>query len=62
MVGHAAEIVSDECHGDFAGSKILAGYVRRYGLREGLHAYNGFGDPTSAYPDKVLLVAGYRIQ
>ena len=40
-----------------AGSKILAGYVRRYGLREGLHAYNGFGDPTSAYPDKVLLVA-----
>jgi len=45
-----------------AGSKILAGYVRRYGLREGLHAYNGFGDPTSAYPDKVLLVAGYRVQ
>lgn len=45
-----------------AGSKILAGYVRRYGLREGLHAYNGFGDPTSAYADKVLLVAGYRIQ
>ena len=43
-----------------AGSKILAGYVRRYGLREGLHAYNGFGDPTSAYADKVLLVAGYR--
>jgi hypothetical protein len=45
-----------------AGSKILAGYVRRYGLREGLHAYNGFRDPTSAYSDKVLLVAGYRIQ
>jgi len=45
-----------------AGSKILAGYVRLYGLREGLHAYNGFGDPTSAYADKVLLVAGYRIQ
>jgi soluble lytic murein transglycosylase-like protein len=44
------------------GSKILAGYVRLYGLREGLHAYNGFGDPTSAYADKVLLVAGYRIQ
>lgn len=44
------------------GSKILAGYVRRYGLREGLHAYNGFGDPTSAYADKVLLVAGYRVQ
>jgi len=45
-----------------AGSKILAGYVRRYGIREGLHAYNGFGDPTSAYADRVLLVAGYRIQ
>lgn len=45
-----------------AGSKILAGYVRRYGIREGLHAYNGFGDPTSAYADKVLLVAGYPIQ
>jgi hypothetical protein len=44
-----------------AGSKILAGYVRLYGIREGLHAYNGFGDPTSAYADKVLLVAGYRI-
>ena len=45
-----------------AGSKILAGYIRRYGLREGLHAYNGFGDPTNAYADKVFLVAGYRIQ
>src|SRR5260370_3454965 len=45
-----------------AGSKILAGYVRRYGLREGLHAYNGFGDPTSAYAEKGLLVAGDRIQ
>ena len=45
-----------------AGSKILAGYIRRYGLREGLHAYNGFGDPTNTYADKVFLVAGYRIQ
>ena len=45
-----------------AGSKILAAYVRRYGLHEGLHAYNGLGDPTSAYADKVLSVAGYPIQ
>jgi len=43
------------------GAKILAGYVHRYGLREGLHAYNGFGDPTDGYARKVLTAAGYQV-
>lgn len=40
------------------GAEILSSYVRRYGLKGGLHAYNGFGDPTSEYGDKILQVAG----
>jgi soluble lytic murein transglycosylase-like protein len=42
------------------GAAILSGYIKRYGLEEGLHAYNGFGNPTSEYGDKVLLIAGLR--
>lgn len=44
------------------GSEILASYTRQYGLREGLHHYNGMGVGCAAcdagYADKVLLVAG----
>jgi hypothetical protein len=44
------------------GSEILARYTRQYGLREGLHHYNGMGMGCPAcdagYTDKVLLVAG----
>lgn len=36
------------------GAKILASYIRRYGLIEGLHGYNGFGDPSDDYARKVL--------
>ena len=42
------------------GTKILGLYVHEYGVREGLHHYNGMGDPTSVYADKVLLYAGAR--
>lgn len=46
------------------GTEILARYVRPYGIREGLHHYNGLGVGCSAcnagYADKVLLVAGLR--
>ncbi len=40
------------------GADILARYTKLYGLVKGLHAYNGFGDPSNDYSDKVLLVAG----
>ena len=40
------------------GASILASYIHRYGLKEGLHAYNGFGNPTDSYANKVLTAAG----
>jgi Transglycosylase SLT domain len=42
------------------GAAILAGYVHRFGLVEGLHHYNGYG-PTHEhiYVNKVLTKAGY---
>jgi hypothetical protein len=43
------------------GASILASYVRRYGLKEGLHAYNGFGNRTDEYSTKVLTAAGILI-
>lgn len=46
------------------GTEILAHFVRPYGIREGLHHYNGLGIGCSAcdagYADKVLLVAGIK--
>jgi soluble lytic murein transglycosylase-like protein len=41
------------------GTRILAGYVRAHGLREGLHRYNGLGDPSEDYSERVLQAA-YR--
>lgn len=43
-----------------AGTLILASYVRESGLREGLHRFNGLGDPNQDYSDRVMQVAGYR--
>ncbi len=43
------------------GSEIFASYVRRYGLREGLHHYNGLGDAGDGYAMRVLTVAGYSV-
>jgi soluble lytic murein transglycosylase-like protein len=43
------------------GAGILSGYVKRYGLVEGLHAYNGFGNPTDEYSRKVLTAAGIQV-
>lgn len=46
------------------GTEILAHFVRPYGIREGLHHYNGLGVGCSAcdagYADKVLRVAGMQ--
>jgi soluble lytic murein transglycosylase-like protein len=41
------------------GTRILAGYIRVHGLREGLHRYNGLGDPSEDYSERVLQAA-YR--
>ena len=43
------------------GSTILVKYVRVYGLKEGLHAYNGFGNPSDDYAMKVLSTAGIKV-
>jgi len=40
------------------GAWILYKYIQRHGLEKGLHAYNGFGNPTNEYAAKVLLAAG----
>jgi hypothetical protein len=36
------------------GCGILKGYIKQYGLAEGLHHYNGMGDKTDTYATKVL--------
>ena len=36
------------------GASILKAYVRKYGLVEGLHHYNGLGDPSDTYARRVL--------
>lgn len=41
------------------GTRILAGYIRAHGLREGLHRYNGLGDTSEDYSERVLQAA-YR--
>lgn len=40
------------------GAHILRQYVGRYGLVEGLHRYNGLGNPTNSYAVKVLDTGG----
>lgn len=42
------------------GASILAPYIHKYGLIEGLHHYNGMKDPTDSYSTKVLTAAGIR--
>src|SRR5208282_3755008 len=39
------------------GCGILKGYIKQYGLVEGLHRYNGLGDKTDAYATKVFTAA-----
>ncbi len=42
------------------GARILSAYIHTYGLTKGLHAYNGFGNPTNSYAEKVLIAAGIQ--
>ena len=43
-----------------AGAKILAEGIHKYGLFQGLHAYNGFGNPTDDYALTVYHKAGMK--
>lgn len=43
-----------------AGAKILAEGIHKYGLFQGLHAYNGFGNPTDEYALTVYRRAGIK--
>jgi soluble lytic murein transglycosylase-like protein len=53
--GHRDQLTDPEFN-IHLGAKILAGYIRHYGLVEGLHHYNGLGDPSDAYARRVLAV------
>lgn len=44
-----------------AGAFVLAKYVHQFGLVEGLHHYNGLGNPTNEYAKKVLTAAGLSV-
>ena len=43
------------------GATILAKYVHLYGLVEGLHHYNGLGNPTNEYAERVFDAAGLTL-
>jgi soluble lytic murein transglycosylase-like protein len=45
----------------YIGASILASYVQRFGMTEGLRHYNGLGNPTSEYAKKVLTAAGISV-
>jgi len=55
--GHKDELKDPEKNMKI-GAKILKTYISRYGVVEGLHAYNGFGNKTNEYSTKVLTIAG----
>lgn len=43
-----------------AGAEILATAIHKYGVFQGLHAYNGFGNPTDDYALMVYHKAGIK--
>lgn len=43
------------------GASILANYVHKFGLKEGLHHYNGLGAPEGEYSNKILTTAGISV-
>lgn len=51
--GHRDQL-SDPAFNVDLGTKILASYIHHHGLVEGLHHYNGLGDPSDSYARKVL--------
>ncbi len=55
---HTREEYFNPCINLETGASILASYVHRYGLKEGLHAYNGLDGPVGQYAEKVLTIAG----
>jgi soluble lytic murein transglycosylase-like protein len=51
--GHRQQLKDPEFNVRF-GARILASYIHRFGIRGGLHHYNGLGNPTDDYAEKVL--------
>lgn len=39
------------------GAEILAIYIHSHGLRDGLHRFNGLGDPSAIYSNRVIEAA-----
>ncbi len=55
--GHRKEL-RDPSFNIHKGARILASYIARYGLVEGLHHYNGIGDHSQTYAERVLAAGG----
>lgn len=56
--GHTVKELEDPETNIRTGLHILAGYIHRYGVKEGLHHYNGLGNPSDEYALRVLAAAG----
>lgn len=55
--GHRSQL-KDPAFNMLIGARILRGYIARYGLVEGLHHYNGLGDPSNDYAERVFVAGG----
>jgi soluble lytic murein transglycosylase-like protein len=55
--GHRKELTDPETNIRI-GAHILKMYIDKYGINKGLHAYNGFGNPTDEYAQKVFDAEG----
>ena len=53
-----AKLLNPALNVKFATHRILAPLVHTYGVREGLHRYNGLGG-NGSYSDRVMRIAGY---
>jgi hypothetical protein len=55
-----AKLLNPAFNVKFAAHHILAPLVHTYGIREGLHRYNGLGNPSNEYSEKVMRIAGFQ--
>lgn len=58
--GHRSEL-KDPVSNMRIGSHILKQYIARYGVREGLHRYNGLGNPTDSYAVRIFAAGGITL-
>lgn len=59
--GHSEELKDPEKNMKI-GARILKTYISRYGVVEGLHHFNGLGNKTNSYAERVLEVAQIKLE